>query len=402
MAVPGAAGRPGPADVPPGADVSADVPAHGRIVLVLTSPRCAAGLLTWAAWEALRRADEVLAADLDPLWADALTEAGVQVTDLGGHPVTERALHLVESALPGRLVTWFGSPDGDPGLTDTLSERLSRHAISASPPEVELVTGSYDVPGARLLDLVAVMDRLRSPGGCPWDAGQTHLSLLPYLLEETHEVIEAVEGGDRAHLREELGDLLLQVVFHARVAQEDTEDPFDVDDVAGGIVAKLVHRHPHVFGADGDDPAHDGQDGALTDPQDGLVAGDVPSAEGDDPPGEAAMADLERTWEHLKAQEKGRTGLFEGIPATLPALALAQKVLGRWEKAAPPDSPARPEALTAALAEDRVARLLVEAVELARSQGTDAESVLRATVRRVTAAHAPVAPPRPVGGDEDS
>ena len=92
------------------------------------------------------------------------------------------------------------------------------------------------------------MDRLRSPGGCPWDAEQTHESLVTYLLEETYETIEAIETGDRDHLREELGDLLLQVVFHARIAQEHPEQPWSIDDVAADIVAKLVRRHPHVFG----------------------------------------------------------------------------------------------------------------------------------------------------------
>jgi len=97
------------------------------------------------------------------------------------------------------------------------------------------------------------MDRLRSPGGCPWDAEQTHESLAKYLLEEAEETVEAIESGDRSHLAEELGDVLLQVLFHARVAEdaEDEAERFDVDDVAAGLVAKLVRRHPHVF-ADGD------------------------------------------------------------------------------------------------------------------------------------------------------
>ena len=101
-----------------------------------------------------------------------------------------------------------------------------------------MLPGSYDLPGARLLDLVAVMDRLRSPGGCPWDAEQTHESLTTYLVEETYETLEAIETGDRAHLREELGDLLLQVVFHSRIAAEDADDPWSVDDVAGDIVGQ--------------------------------------------------------------------------------------------------------------------------------------------------------------------
>ena len=96
-------------------------------------------------------------------------------------------------------------------------------------------------------DLVSTMDRLRSPGGCPWDAEQTHESLVRYLLEESAELAEAIETGDREGLREELGDVLLQVVFHARVAQEDADDPFDVEDVVRDLTTKLVHRHPHVF-----------------------------------------------------------------------------------------------------------------------------------------------------------
>jgi XTP/dITP diphosphohydrolase len=145
-------------------------------------------------------------------------------------------------------VVWLGSADGDPGLADAVAAEVSR---LATPPEVELVVGSWDVQGGRLLDVVATMDRLRSPGGCPWDAEQTHESLAPYLVEEAHEVLDAIAGGDRGHLAEELGDILLQVVFHARVAEEAGESAFDIDTVAGLLVDKLVRRHPHVF-ADGD------------------------------------------------------------------------------------------------------------------------------------------------------
>lgn len=139
--------------------------------------------------------------------------------------------------------------------------------------------------GARLLELVEVMDRLRSPGGCPWDAEQTHESLAPYAVEEAFELAEAIEGGDRDELADELGDVLLQVAFHARVAQEHPDAPFDIDDVAGRIVAKLRRRHPHVF-AD----VH------------------APSA-----------ADVEANWEAIKAAEKPeRTGPLDGVPAGLP------------------------------------------------------------------------------------
>ena len=342
----------------------------GRVVLLLTSPRVGPGQLTWSAWDALRTADRVLAADPGPGWAEALAEAEVRLVDLGDVPVDRRARDLVETATGGRSVVWLGSPDGDPGLTDALAEHLGLSAQTADLPEVEVITGSYDVPGSRLLDLVAVMDRLRSPGGCPWDAEQTHLSLLPYLLEEAHEVLEAVDRGDRAHLREELGDLLLQVVFHARVAEEDPDDPFSVDDVAAGIVAKLVHRHPHVFAE---------------------VEVDGPAA-------------VEANWERLKAEEKGRRGVFEGIPATLPALARAQKMLSRLERAVGRgDATGEVGAvLDAAVAGDPVAAGLLRVVREAAAGGTDAETALRAALTRLVDAVDPVGAADPDAVDPDA
>ena len=147
---------------------------------------------------------------------------------------------------------------------------------------------------------VEVMDRLRSPGGCPWDAAQTHESLTRYLLEEAYEVIEAIETNDLALLREELGDLLLQVLFHARMTQElPPGEAFGIDDVATDLVDKLVRRHPHVFaGAD---------------------------------PGSAA--ELNETWERQKVDEKGRTSAVDGVPLNQPALALAATLVSRGRRA---------------------------------------------------------------------
>lgn len=336
----------------------------GRIVLIVVSPRSAPGLLAWPAWQALQAADGVFAANPDPAWLDALAEAGIDVIDLAEVEVGERAARLLSTASPGTRATtvsivtsttsneaapgqavWFGSADGDPGLTDALAVHLSQLAVAAQPPELEVIVGSHDVPGARLLDLVAVMDRLRSPGGCPWDAEQTHESLLPYLLEETHEVIEAVERPDddpkrRAHLVEELGDLLLQVMFHARVGEERPEDPFDIDEVAAGIVEKLVRRHPHVF-----------------------ADVDVENAD-----------EVMANWEQIKAAEKQREGVFDGIPASLPALARAQKMLGRLVDA---------DALLDDRVTDPLARALLDAVQLARRSGLDAEASLRTALNRL-------------------
>jgi XTP/dITP diphosphohydrolase len=194
-------------------------------------------------------------------------------------------------------------------------------------------------PGTRLLELVAVQDRLRSPGGCPWDAAQTHESLVPYLLEETYEVVEAVESGDRGHLREELGDLLMQIVFHARIAAEDPDDPWSIDDVAGDIADKLVRRHPHVFG-----------DVEATTP-----------------------AEVEANWEELKAAEKGRTSIADGIPLAQPALALADALWRRAERAGVPTD-------LLPTGDDIGARLFRLATE-ARAGGVEPEAALRATAR---------------------
>jgi len=181
-------------------------------------------------------------------------------------------------------------------------------------------------------ELVAVMDRLRSPGGCPWDAEQTHLTLAPYAIEEAYELAEAVEADDRAGMREELGDLLLQVVFHARLAQDDADEPFDVDDVAADLTAKLVRRHPHVFA-------------------------------------DAEATDLHGQWDRIKKDEKQRDSVFDGIPVALGALARAQKVAGRAQRSGlgttPPD-------------EGLGARLLALVIE-AREAGLDAEGELRRT-----------------------
>jgi XTP/dITP diphosphohydrolase len=317
----------------------------GRVVFVLTSPRVAPGLLSWPAWEALRSAGTVFAVDCGPEWTEPLAEAGITVTDLTEETVATRAGLLVEHGARGEQVAWLGSADGDPGLTDALAEHLARHAVAGRPPEVEVLTGAYDVPGARVLDLVTVMDVLRSPGGCPWDAEQTHTSLLPYLLEETYEVIDAVEGQDRDHLREELGDLLLQVVFHARIAQEHPEFPFSVDDVAAGIVEKLIRRHPHVF------------------------------AEVDADDSDQAFA----TWEEAKAAEKRRTGLFEGIPASMPSLARAQKMLDRLDRVDGDLS----EAVAGAVTGDEVSADLLAVVQRCRRAGLDAEATLRVALSRL-------------------
>jgi XTP/dITP diphosphohydrolase len=318
-----------------------------RLTILLSSPRIAPGLLSRDAWATLASAAHVLTRDEDERQLNPIQQSGIAAAHLGEQQPAALARLLVDRTADGEVV-WIGSADGDPGLTDALAAEVSRRQ---DPPEVEILVGSYDVPGARLLDLVAVMDRLRSPGGCPWDAEQTHESLVPYVIEEAHELVEAIESGDRTHMAEELGDLLLQVVFHARVAQEDGESPFGIDDVAGGIVEKLVRRHPHVF------------------------------ADGDVAEGEAQTApEVAASWEELKAEEKPhRTSVLDGIPQSLPALARANKAAGRLSAAGRLDL-----AEAAAAGTDLGARLLALVLE-ARDKGQDPEAELRAAVRTLDA-----------------
>ena len=213
-----------------------------------------------------------------------------------------------------------------------------------------MLYGSSALPGGELLTLVSVMDTLRRK--CPWDARQNHESLAPYLLEESYEALDALESGDRAALREELGDVLLQVMFHARVAAERTDGTgFTVDDVADGIVAKLVRRHPHVFG-------------------DVTVAG---------------PDDVTRNWDAIKAAERaasgGRASALDGVPPGQPALALAAQLQRRAERAGAPEELAS----LGGAADDEGRRLGAELFALvarARAAGLDPELELRAAARR--------------------
>ena len=199
--------------------------------------------------------------------------------------------------------------------------------------------------------LVQVMDQLRSPGGCPWDAEQTHESLARYLLEETYEALEAMDQGDLGSLREELGDLLLQVVFHARIAQE-SDPSFSLDAIAQGVVDKLVRRHPHVF----------------TD----LVV--------------TSNEELEANWAKIKEEEKQRESVTDGVPQAMPALQLATQLIYRARKTGvvAGDSQVKESVreVIGEVSQEQIAALLVATVELAREADIDAESVLRAEMMR--------------------
>lgn len=175
---------------------------------------------------------------------------------------------------------------------------------------------------ATALDRVkAVVDVLYSPGGCPWDGKQTNKSLLKNLLEETYEYVDAVETHDRDNMREELGDVLLQSVFQARVCESDTEDPFGIDEVADRLVNKLITRHPHVFAADDAGNSSDSSDAFDADSNDGGEAAQPESPE-------AVLA----LWEKMKQQEKHRKSVLEGISRAQGALPRAAKVVSRISK----------------------------------------------------------------------
>jgi XTP/dITP diphosphohydrolase len=244
------------------------------------------------------------------------------------------ALHA-DASVPAGLVAELGATRWTAG--EPFEVLISTDPVAA---EADAVLSAEPASSA-LLDAVAVMDRLRSPGGCPWDAEQTHASLLQYLVEECYELYQAIEDGDRPAVREELGDVLLQVLFHARIAAEDPTDPFDIDDVAADLVAKLVGRHPHVFA------------------------------------GSEVIETAERQehrWEELKRAEKQRESSVDGVPLGQPAIALAAKLTSRTARAGLPA-----DLLPAGSGVGEQLFALAAAAKLA---GIDPEAELRGAARR--------------------
>src|SRR6266511_456920 len=279
-----------------------------RVVLLVTSPRLPAGLLTAASWDLVRTHPVLAAAESDQTAALRAAGADVRLVE----PTAEAVLAAADPT-----VVWLAGPGGDPDLARELGLRL------------------------------ALQPRLVSPGGDPWKRQQTHETLAHFLLEEAYEAYDAIVAGDRAALREELGDVLLQVVLHARMAEDGPDDDSDgsgrwsIDDVAGDLVDKLVRRNPHVFGTTTVDSVQ-----AIVD-----------------------------NWERIKKAEKARGSVMDGIALSQPALALATKVLSRAQRTgiAAPD-PAPPSTM------DNEASLgagLLAIVAAARAHGLDAEGALR-------------------------
>jgi XTP/dITP diphosphohydrolase len=211
-------------------------------------------------------------------------------------------------------------------------------------------------PHPELERLIAVLEQLRSPGGCAWDAEQTHESLVRYLVEETYELIDAIESGNRDDLIEELGDVLYQVIFHSDIAAHTPGEEFTLEDVAAHMTAKMVGRHPHVYG---ELAAH--------------LAGDT-------------AEDVNVRWDEIKKIEKpNRTSVLDGVPQGMPALALADKLLGKAEKLG---MPAPAEGLIGpggAASEALLGDQLLAIVASARTKGLDPERALRAALRNLQA-----------------
>jgi len=346
----------------------------GRVVLVETSD-VLPGLLPFQAWDALATADVVLVRDpaTHPS-APALFMAGLDLAALDPTPLDRGDLLLTRPGAPddrrlakslvaaarerGRVV--YLLEDDERGLAPALAGMVAEHDV-----EIELVFLAQLPPGTELLRAVGVMDRLRDPeGGCPWDLEQDHHSLARYLVEETYELLDAVTSEDDTDITEELGDVLLQVLFHARIGAE--RRAFAIDDVARALVDKLVRRHPHVFaGVEGVDDADA----------------------------------VQRNWDRLKADEKGGRGPLDGIPSGMPGLALLDALLRRVRRLGMmPESPEvligelrdTLDALAVVGAEDDraaelVGRLLAQAAGLSRLLGVEADAAARTAAGRLRA-----------------
>jgi XTP/dITP diphosphohydrolase len=218
-------------------------------------------------------------------------------------------------------------------------------------------------PHPELEQLVAVLEQLRAPGGCAWDAEQTHESLVRYLVEETYELIDAIESGNRDELIEELGDVLYQVIFHSDIAAHTPGEEFTLKDVAAHMTAKMVGRHPHVYG---ELAAQVVNDTAADD-----TAADVVTA-----------ADVNARWDEMKRIEKPtRTSVLDGVPQGMPALLLADKLLGKAEKLGMAAPLQVTVGMSGADSEAALGDQLLAIVAAARANGLDAERALRAALR---------------------
>jgi XTP/dITP diphosphohydrolase len=332
------------------------------LTVLLSSPRVTPGLLSWQAWSALRAATLVLAGSGDHPQLPALTAAGVRATVVDA-PSDESTLgtFLSSAVLAANgPVVWLAAPGApaDPALLSALSVPSA------------VLDGAPDLPGAHLLDLVSIMDTLRV--SCPWDREQTHESLLKYLLEEAYEAAETIETGDLGALREEIGDVMFQAFFHARIASERpaAAGGFTIDDVADTLAAKLIRRHPHVFGsvtATSAAEVNANWDEIKKSERAAKAAAAGGSAPASAPLGAPAGA----------AGVPPAPSVLDGVPFGQPALSLAAQVqrrAGRAGISVPADR--------TALGGEGLGAELMALVARAEQAGLDPELELRAAVRR--------------------
>lgn len=340
-----------------------------RVVLVETSDALP-GLLPFQAWDALATADVIwvrdreahpsarhlyaAGLDLEELAPATLERGDLDLSLPGGAEDRRYAKALVQRAIAGEVPVFLLGPD-DTGIAPALAGMAAERDL-----QIELVFFAPQPEGAEVLRLVELMRHLRDPEhGCPWDLEQDHASLIPHLLEEAYELVEAVETGEDEDIVEELGDVLLQIVFHSQIARD--RGSFGVDDVAKGIADKLERRHPHVFG-------------------------DVEAT---------TAAQVQANWDQLKAQEKSRTGPFEGVPELMAALMLLETLQRKAAKqgvdAPVPASSAMRAEVERRLqdAQDRpdaaqqvIGDLLAGVVAVARELRVDPELAGRAAARR--------------------
>ena len=327
----------------------------GELKVVPVSPLNAPGLMTSRGWDALRGAGSVALSCAHPAWEAHVREAGIECVRLesaGAHELARSVGAWLEDSdgCPGGYLAWLCDSE-HPHLPSPIETIGALEEASGGPIDADYVFASPVAPGAAVVESVRIMHELRSPGGDPWSAAQTHGSLSRYLLEETHEVLAELEREPihTSELVDEFGDLLFQLVFHARIGMEEAE-PWTLDSVARSLNAKMYRRNPHVFGPERED---------------------------------LSIEEITARWDRIKSQEKPRRSLGEGIPLALPALQRAFKIAARAE------AEGRTEELRELLSEvaphdSDGARLMTIAIAAAR-RDDDPESALRTLVSRLEA-----------------